>query len=45
MLLRKAFIETYGASSILTTGRPDQYSTDLASPRREAVISARVDVE
>lgn len=36
---------TYGARATLTTGRPDQYSKNLESPRRRAVVMARIDVE
>jgi hypothetical protein len=36
--------KTYGATDMLITGRPDQYSTDLESPRRRAVIKALVAV-
>jgi len=35
---------TYGATDMLTTGRPDQYSTDLGSPRLRAVVKALVAV-
>lgn len=37
--------KAHGAIEMLTTGFPDQYSTVLVSPRRRAVISARLAVE
>lgn len=35
---------TYGATDMLMIGLPDQYSADLESPRRRAVIKALVAV-